>query len=103
MTHAATLISTGSLTRQTLAGQAAVVTGGGMGIGYEAARALAWLGCKAVIAEIDKRSGKEAAERINQEMGAGVALFIHTDVGEESGIEVSRPLHLSEHKGNRCC
>ncbi len=52
------LISTGSLTRQSLAGQAAVVTGAGGGIGYEAARALIWLGARVVVAEIDSKTGK---------------------------------------------
>jgi NAD(P)-dependent dehydrogenase (short-subunit alcohol dehydrogenase family) len=80
------LISTGSLTRQSLAGQAAVVTGAGGGIGYEAARALIWLGARVVVAEIDSKTGKAAAGNLNQEFGPGSALFIQTDVGDERSI-----------------
>ena len=85
------LISTGSLTRQSLAGQAAVVTGAGGGIGYEAARALIWLGARVVVAEIDSKTGKAAAGNLNQEFGPGSALFIQTDVGNERSIR-----HLDE-------
>ncbi len=80
------LISTGRLARTALAGQVAIVTGAGGGIGYESARALAWLGARVVIAEIHNSSGKSAAERISREMGAGSALFIHTDVGDEGSV-----------------
>jgi NAD(P)-dependent dehydrogenase (short-subunit alcohol dehydrogenase family) len=81
------MISTGNLTRQSLAGQVAVVTGAGGGIGLEAVRALVWLGAKAVIAEIDKAKGRQAAEQINTEMGAGSVLFVQTDVGDEHSVE----------------
>ena len=81
------LISTGSLAHNSLAGQVAIVTGAGGGIGFEAARALAWLGARVVIAEIDGRTGKAAAERVAQEMGAGAATFVRTDVGGERSVE----------------
>jgi len=86
------LISTGTLTRDALAGQVAVVTGAGGGIGYEAARALIWLGAHVVIAEIDKRAGQQAAVRLAQEFGtsaagADVATFVHTDVGNERSVQ----------------
>ena len=68
------LIGSGSLTRDSLVGQVAIVTGAGGGIGFEAARALAWLGARVVVAEIDKSTGKAAAERVAQEMGAGLPL-----------------------------
>ncbi len=80
------LIGTGNLTRDTLAGQVAVVTGAGRGIGVEAARALAWLGARVAIAEIDAKSGREAAARIAAEMGAGSAAFFRTDVGDERSV-----------------
>jgi NAD(P)-dependent dehydrogenase (short-subunit alcohol dehydrogenase family) len=87
MSSSPVLISTGKLTRDSLAGQVAIVTGAGHGIGIEAARALAWLGAKVVIAEIDKTAGKDAAQKINEEMGSGNALFMHADVGDEGSIE----------------
>lgn len=63
------IIANGILTRQSLAGEVVIVTGGGHGIGYEAARALVWLGAQVVIAEIDKKAGKEAAATLNRELG----------------------------------
>jgi NAD(P)-dependent dehydrogenase (short-subunit alcohol dehydrogenase family) len=79
------LISTGNFLPSTLSGQIAIVTGGGGGIGFETARALAWLGARVIIAEINK-SGKIAAERINQEMRIESAIFIKTDVGDEHSV-----------------
>lgn len=80
------LIAQGSLTRQSLARQTAIITGAGGGIGYEAARSLIWLGARVVIAEIDKNSGQQAAQRLNHEFGAGRAIFVRTDVGDEGSI-----------------
>lgn len=81
------IIETGVLTRQSLAGKIAVVTGAGGGIGYEAARSLLWLGSKGVIAEINSKTGRQAAQRLNQEFGPGVALFVRTDVGDERSVK----------------
>lgn len=81
------MIGTGSLTRDSLAGRIAVVTGAGGGIGYEAARSLLWLGSKVVIAEINPVSGQQAAQRLNQEFGPDVALFVRTDVGDEGSVK----------------
>jgi NAD(P)-dependent dehydrogenase (short-subunit alcohol dehydrogenase family) len=80
------IISTGRLTGKSLAGQVAVVTGAGGGIGFEAARALVWMGARVVIAEINKTPGEQAAQRICAEMGPGTALFIHTDVGDKRNV-----------------
>jgi NAD(P)-dependent dehydrogenase (short-subunit alcohol dehydrogenase family) len=81
------IIETGSLTGHSLAGKIAVVTGAGGGIGYEAARSLLWLGSKVVIAEVNPKTGQQAARRLNQEFGPDVALFIRTDVGEEGSVK----------------
>ena len=86
MPHKSILISTGSLNRQTLAGQTAVVTGAGGGIGFEAARALVWLGANVVIAEVDAKKGKTAEKDLNAEFGADCVLFHHTDVGDERSV-----------------
>jgi NAD(P)-dependent dehydrogenase (short-subunit alcohol dehydrogenase family) len=81
------LISKGNLTQDSLKGEVAVVTGAGRGIGYEAAKALVWLGANVVIAEIDEKNGKAAEENINKEFGAGKAFFVKTDIGNEKDIE----------------
>jgi NAD(P)-dependent dehydrogenase (short-subunit alcohol dehydrogenase family) len=80
------LISQGNLTSQSLDGQVVVITGAGGGIGFEAARALTWLGARVVIAEINTKTGKPAAERINQEFGRGMCSFVQTDVDNELSV-----------------
>jgi NAD(P)-dependent dehydrogenase (short-subunit alcohol dehydrogenase family) len=80
------IISTGTLSQNSLLDKIAIVSGAGGGIGYEAVRSLIWMGAKAVIAEISKSSGKQAEARLNAEFGDGSALFVHTDVGDERSI-----------------
>ncbi len=80
------LIGTGRLKADTLRGDVAVVTGAGRGIGFEAARALAWLGARVVIAELDPTTGAPAADAIQQEHGGGTAAFLQTDVGSEESV-----------------
>ncbi len=55
------LIDAGKLSKDMLKDEVAIVTGGGRGIGYEAARSLLWLGAKVIVAEIDEQTGKNAA------------------------------------------
>ncbi len=81
------IVSKGNFTQDTLKDQTAIVTGAGRGIGYEAARALVWLGTNVVIAEIDEKNGKNAEEHINREFGAGKAFFVKTDIGNEKNID----------------
>lgn len=81
------IISKGKLSRDSLKGEIAIITGAGRGIGFEAARALVWLGARVVIAEINEENGKAAEESINQEFGAGSALFVKTDISSERDID----------------
>ncbi|MCR3922564.1 MAG: SDR family oxidoreductase [Firmicutes bacterium] len=80
------LIATGNLTRTSLSGQVAVVTGAGGGIGFEAARALVWLGARVVVAEVSL-AGEAAAVQINGEFGSDSAIFMRTDVGDERSVK----------------
>ena len=80
------IIETGNLTRGALDGKAAVISGAGGGIGFEAARALLWLGCKVIIAEMNAESGRRAAEKLNQEFEGQLAFFVRTDVGSEASV-----------------
>jgi NAD(P)-dependent dehydrogenase (short-subunit alcohol dehydrogenase family) len=74
------------LPKNALAGQVAVVTGGSSNIGLGISRSLAWLGAKVVIASRTPAAGTAAANFINKESGAGSALFISTDVGNEASM-----------------
>jgi NAD(P)-dependent dehydrogenase (short-subunit alcohol dehydrogenase family) len=82
------LIGTGNLSPKTLEGKVALVTGAGRGIGLEAARSLAWLGAKVVIAEINQETGAGAAADIQNQFESNTALFIRTDVGDQESIAV---------------
>jgi NAD(P)-dependent dehydrogenase (short-subunit alcohol dehydrogenase family) len=81
------LISRLGLTPNALRGETVIVTGAGGGIGYEAARALLWLGANVVIAEINAQSGASAQERLAAEFDPERVLFVHTDVGDESSVQ----------------
>ncbi len=80
------LISTGNLQPGSLQGKVAIVTGAGQGIGLEAAKSLAWLGAKVIIAEINSTTGHSAAAEITELLGPGTAVFIQTDVGLEESV-----------------
>jgi NAD(P)-dependent dehydrogenase (short-subunit alcohol dehydrogenase family) len=80
------LISRGCLTPTHLAGRTAVVSGAGRGIGFEAARALLWLGARVVLAERDRGTGRAAEKRLRAEFERGRVLFVHTDVGDEGSV-----------------
>ena len=82
--------------KDSLRGEVAVITGAGRGIGFEAARALVWLGANVVIAEINEKNGKATEENINKEFGAGKALFVKTDVGSEKDIDKLAELALKK-------
>jgi len=81
------LVSESTLTQDSLKDQVVVITGAGRGIGYEAARALVWLGANVVIAEIDEETGKSAADNLEREFGEDKALFVKTDVGSDKDVE----------------
>lgn len=81
------IISQLGLSPTALKNETAVVTGAGGGIGYEATRALLWLGANVIIAEIDKPCGEQAAHQLAEEFGGGRVLFVHTDVGDEESVK----------------
>jgi len=76
-----------NLKRNALAGDVAVITGGAGNVGLGTARSLAWLGSKVVIADITPEPGKAAEELINDENEPGTALFILTDVSDETSMK----------------
>ena len=81
------LISQLGLKPDSLRGETVIVTGAGGGIGYEAARALLWLGANVVIAEINPQSGSQAAQTLEAEFGKNRACFVGADVGDEASVQ----------------
>jgi len=92
------LISKLGLTNSTLSGETVLVTGAGGGIGLETARALLWLGANVVIAEINEKTGADAARSLGEQFGVGRVLFVHTDVGDEAAINRLYDLSVSTYK-----
>lgn len=76
----------GRIRADALAGRVAIVTGAGRGVGLETARALASLGARVAVAEIDPDTGAAAAEAIRDEHGHAAAVFVPTDVGDEDSL-----------------
>jgi len=83
----ASVISHLGLKHNALRGETIIVTGAGGGIGYEAARALLWLGANVILAEIDQQNGSKAAEALAKEFNCDRVLFVHTNVGDETSVE----------------
>ena len=73
--------------KDSMAGEVALVTGGGSNIGLGIARSLAWAGCKVIIADINPETGYAAEKAINNENGTGTALFVMTDVSDELSMK----------------
>lgn len=80
------LISKGNLSKDSLKGKVAIITGAGGGIGFESARSLLWLGAKVVIAEIDSIKGKKAESSLGNEFENSDVLFVKTDIGKARSV-----------------
>jgi NAD(P)-dependent dehydrogenase (short-subunit alcohol dehydrogenase family) len=82
-----TIISQLGLKPDALGGETVIVTGAGGGIGYEAARALLWMGANVIIAEINHQNGRKAECTLEAEFGKDRVLFVQTDVGDEASVK----------------
>ena len=81
------LIKKSNIDKGALAGKVMLITGAGGGIGFETARALAYLGAEVIIAEIDKDKGIHAQNAINDELGSSRVSFFPIDLADEKQIE----------------
>ncbi|OBT69465.1 3-oxoacyl-[acyl-carrier protein] reductase [Pseudogymnoascus sp. 23342-1-I1] len=68
-----------------LAGQVAIITGSGQGIGAEAARLFANEGAKVVVADIDAAKASDVAKKINE--SGGSAISVAGDVLDDKYLE----------------
>ncbi len=80
------LIEQAKIKKNCLKGKTVLLTGAGGGIGFEAARALVWLGANAIIAEINKDKGIKAEKAINEELNTNQALFYEINIEDEKQI-----------------
>ncbi|EXJ91714.1 3-oxoacyl-[acyl-carrier protein] reductase [Capronia epimyces CBS 606.96] len=69
-----------------LAGQVAIITGSGQGIGAECARLFANEGARVVICDVDSEKASATAQSINQ-MAPGRAISVHGDVLDPNYID----------------
>lgn len=67
-----------------LEGQVAIVTGAGQGIGFAYAQALVHEGAGVVIAEVDERAARAAAEKLQRQGCKAIA--VPTDVANEKSV-----------------
>jgi NAD(P)-dependent dehydrogenase (short-subunit alcohol dehydrogenase family) len=68
-----------------LDGKIALVTGGGSGIGHATALVFAREGAKVVVADVLVEGGEATVSQINN--GGGEAVFIKTDVSQDTEVE----------------
>ncbi len=66
-------------------GKTFLISGGGSGLGAATARTLANAGAKVVIADINENAGNAVVE----ELGADRALFVKTDVSDETSVQAA--------------
>jgi short-subunit dehydrogenase len=93
------LIEKNKLPYQSLQNKTILITGAGGGIGFEAARSLAWMGINVVIAEINEEKGKHAEKMINEELKTQHAFFFHIDISNDEEVE-KLYLFIKEKYGN---
>jgi NAD(P)-dependent dehydrogenase (short-subunit alcohol dehydrogenase family) len=82
----ASLLSRSNLRKDALAGEVALVTGAGRGIGFEASKALLILGSNVVVAEIDSANCNRATTTLQHEFGETRVTGVQADVGDEDGV-----------------
>src|SRR5665213_1691158 len=63
-----------------LDGRVAVVTGGSGGIGRATVKRLAEEGARIVVADLDEKTGRDAADEVK-------GLFVQTDVSDETAVQ----------------
>lgn len=73
--------------RSSLKGKTVLLTGAGGGIGFEAAKAFAYLGATTIIAEVDKNKGEQAEKNINDLFCDNITEFYEIDLGDKLQID----------------
>ena len=81
------LIEKDASLKNSLSGKTVLLTGAGGGIGFEAAKAFAYMGAKIIIAEIDSGKGLEAEGYINNLYCNKLAEFYEVDLADKLQID----------------
>jgi NAD(P)-dependent dehydrogenase (short-subunit alcohol dehydrogenase family) len=68
-------------------GQAALVTGGGSGLGEATARELARLGAKVAVLDLHMDKAERVAKDIGEQFGNGCALAVHCNVSDPDSMQ----------------
>ncbi|MDF2988433.1 MAG: short-chain dehydrogenase/reductase [Eubacterium sp.] len=80
-----------------LKGKTVLITGAGGGIGFEAAKAFAYMGARIVIAEVDKNKGKQAEQFINDLFCGNITEFYEIDLADKLQIDKMSDYILSKY------
>jgi NAD(P)-dependent dehydrogenase (short-subunit alcohol dehydrogenase family) len=72
-----------------IAGQTALVTGGGSGLGEATARELARLGAKVAVLDLNLTNAQRVADAINATHGAGRALALACDITQTDSLQAA--------------
>ncbi len=80
------LIENDASLNNALSNKIVLLTGGGGGIGFEAAKAFAYLGAKIIIAEVDIKKGTYAVNYINEFFNLTMAEFYEIDLAKEDAV-----------------
>jgi NAD(P)-dependent dehydrogenase (short-subunit alcohol dehydrogenase family) len=80
-----------------LTDRAGIVTGGASGIGRATVLALAEVGAKVLVADVDEAGGEAVAREVNA--GGGTAQFLRTDVANAAEISAMVERTLSAFGG----
>ena len=72
--------------KKALDGKVILLTGGGGGIGLEAAKAWMHMGARVIIAEVDRKKGIEAETNLNMLAGRRLAEFYQIDLSKEEEV-----------------
>jgi NAD(P)-dependent dehydrogenase (short-subunit alcohol dehydrogenase family) len=78
-------------------GQAALVTGGGSGLGEATARELARLGAKVAILDVNLANAEKVAAEIAEQYGAGCALACQCDVTNAESVQAAIDAATADH------
>ncbi len=81
------LLEKNNYSREALLNKIVLITGGGGGIGYEAARAFSYMGAKVILAEVNALRGIGVQAHVNEEFGNNNVDFFQTDLADEKQID----------------